>query len=211
MYIPKYFKMNEEKELFQFMNDYSFATVISMHEGVPTATQLPLVIDEDNRQLYGHFARANGQWKDAENQEVLVLFQGPHAYISPSWYESTQAVPTWNYVAVHVYGTLKMMEDANDVASALSDMVSVYESPTSTYRLEEAGEDYLHGLQKGIVGFHISIERIEGKEKLSQNHSVDRQKRIVAALEKQPYEDSHKIAERMKKKIQYNESKDRER
>ena len=93
MYIPKYFKIEEEEVIYDFIDKYGFATLFSQHEGEPYATHLPLMLNESENALYGHFARPNQQWKDVENQQVLAVFQGPHCYISPSWYETDKAVP----------------------------------------------------------------------------------------------------------------------
>ena len=113
MYIPKQFKLDDEETIYQFIEKYSFATLISLHNEEPYATHLPLVFHKSENALYGHFARPNEQWKDARNQQVLAIFHGPHAYIPPSWYETTKAVPTWNYVAIHVYGEMELIEDQN--------------------------------------------------------------------------------------------------
>ncbi|MDP4108035.1 MAG: FMN-binding negative transcriptional regulator, partial [Bacillota bacterium] len=107
MYIPEYFKINDKEIIYEVIEKNSFATLFSQHNGEPCATHLPLTLNRENDLLYGHFALQNEQWKDIESQKVLVTFQGPHCYISPSWYETNKAVPTWNYVAIHVYGHLK--------------------------------------------------------------------------------------------------------
>ncbi|WP_459500223.1 FMN-binding negative transcriptional regulator [Bacillus sp. C1] len=194
MYIPKYFDIKDEKTKYEIIEQNSFATLFSQHSGAPYATHLPLLLNRNERILYGHFARPNEQWKDTENQEVLAVFQGPHCYISPSWYETNKAVPTWNYVAVHVYGEMEIVEDEQELINSLRDLVDKYEDQESSYLLDEVEPSYIEGLSKGIVGFKIKINRIEGKRKLSQNHSAKRQELVVKQLEQMDSEDHKGIA-----------------
>jgi transcriptional regulator len=202
MYIPKYFNINDENVIFNLMIENSFATLISQHHGEPYASHLPFIINKEERALYGHFARANGQWKDIKNQQVLVIFQGPHCYISPSWYETKDAVPTWNYLAVHVYGEMEIVENANEVFDALKQMVKVYEEPSSSYQLDDVDSSYVEGLSKGIVAFKINLTRIEAKAKLSQNHPIERQELVIQNLEKSSKENNRKIADLMKSNLE---------
>ncbi|MCU4992256.1 FMN-binding negative transcriptional regulator [Bacillus cereus] len=199
MYVPKYFAIEDEKMKYEIIEQNSFATLFSQHNGEPYATHLPLLLNWETLTLHGHFARPNEQWKDSENQEVLAIFQGPHSYISPSWYETNNAVPTWNYVAVHVYGELEIVEDEQELLNSLQELVHKYEDPESTYSLNDVDPNYMGGLSKGIVGFKIKISKIEGKAKLSQNHSVARRKLVVEELEKVGSEGSRGIAELMRK------------
>ncbi|MCC6081724.1 FMN-binding negative transcriptional regulator [Bacillus thuringiensis] len=199
MYIPKYFAIQDEEMKYEIMEQNSFATLFSQHNGEPYATHLPLLLNRETLTLHGHFARPNEQWKDIGTQQVLAIFQGPHSYISPSWYETNNAVPTWNYVAVHVYGELEIVEDEKTLVDSLQDLVSKYEDPESTYSLNDVDPNYMGGLSKGIVGFKIKINKIEGKAKLIQNHSVKRQNLVVEKLEKVGSEESKRIAELMRK------------
>ena len=160
MYIPKYFQINDQDIIYDLIEKYSFGTLFSQHNGEPYATHLPLILNKDESVLYGHFARPNGQWKDAENQQVLVVFQGPHCYISPSWYETTNAVPTWNYVAIHLYGNVEILEDDKVIFDSLNDLVNKYESPDSSYNLNEVEPSFIEGLSKGIVAFKIKITKM---------------------------------------------------
>lgn len=202
MYIPKHFQINDENAMFSLIEENSFATLISQHNGEPYASHLPFILNKDERALYGHFARANDQWKDIQNQQVLVIFQGPHCYISPSWYETKVAVPTWNYVAAHIYGEMEILENEEEIFDSLKQMVNKYEIPNSSYQLNDVDSSYVEGLSKGIVGFKISITRIEGKAKLSQNHPVERQKLVIQQLEKTSLENNKKIADLMKANIE---------
>ncbi|WP_096185673.1 FMN-binding negative transcriptional regulator [Evansella halocellulosilytica] len=198
MYIPKHFKVTDESMNYDIMKEHSFATLFSKHDGMPFATHLPLILNNENTYLYGHFARANSQWKDIENQTVLVIFHGPHCYISPSWYETNKAVPTWNYVTVHVYGEVELLEDENELMGSLHEMVLKYETTDSSYRLEDVDAEFLAGMNKGVQGFKIKINKIEGKAKLSQNHSLQRQERVINQLEQIPKTDEQQIASLMK-------------
>ena len=199
MYIPKHFTIQDEETKYEMIEQNSFATLFSQHNGEPYATHLPLLLNRETLTLHGHFARPNEQWKDIENQEVLAIFQGPHSYISPSWYKTNKAVPTWNYVAVHVYGELEIVEDEQELIDSLQDLVHKYENPKSAYSLNDVDPNYMEGLSRGIVGFKIKINKIEGKAKLSQNHSVERQNLVVEKLEKVGSEESKRIAELMRK------------
>jgi transcriptional regulator len=201
MYIPKYFTIDNEEDIYNFIEKNSFATLFSQHNGEPYATHLPLLLNKEEGFLYGHFARPNEQWRDIVNQEVLVIFQGPHCYISPSWYETNQAVPTWNYVAIHVYGQMEIVEDGQEVFNSLNDMVKKYEKPDSPYHLEGVDSNYIKGMSKGIVGFTIKINKIEGKAKLSQNHPAARQELIIKQLENSVDQNNIHIAELMKKQL----------
>lgn len=201
MYIPKHFTIKNDEDIYGFIEKYSFAALFSQHNGEPCATHLPLLLNKEKGFLYGHFARQNEQWKDIEGQNVLVIFQGPHCYISPSWYETNQAVPTWNYVAVHVYGELEIVEEEKEVFESLADMVNKYEKPDSSYHLENVDENFIKGMSKGIVGFKININKIEGKAKLSQNHPEARQSLIIKQLENSADQNDIHIAQLMKKNV----------
>jgi transcriptional regulator len=201
MYIPKHFTIDNEEVIYEFIEKNSFATLFSQHNGEPYATHLPLLLNREEGFLYGHFARQNQQWKDIDDQKVLVIFQGPHCYISPSWYETNQAVPTWNYVAIHVYGKLEIVEEENEVFDSLADMVNKYEKPDSSYHLENVDESFIKGMSKGIVGFKIQINKIEGKAKLSQNHPTERQELIIKQLENSKDQNNIHIAQLMKAQL----------
>lgn len=198
MYIPKHFTIQDEETTYEMIEQNSFATLFSQHDGAPYATHLPLLLNRETLTLSGHFARPNEQWKDSGNQQVLAIFQGPHSYISPSWYETNKAVPTWNYVAVHVYGELEIVEDEQELIDSLQDLVHKYENPKSTYSLNNVDPNYMEGLSRGIVGFRIKINKIEGKAKLSQNHPVERRELVIEELEKVGSEGSRGIAGLMK-------------
>jgi len=202
MYIPKHFKIDDENMIYDIIEKHSFATLFSQHNGEPYATHLPLLLDKSDNCLYGHFARPNGQWKDAESQQVLAVFQGPHCYISPSWYETMKAVPTWNYVSVHLYGKMEIIEDEKVIFDSLTDLVNKYESPDSSYDLNKVEQSYIEGMSKGIVAFRIRITKIEAKAKLSQNHPVERKELIIKNLESTSKQENIQVASLMRKNLQ---------
>ncbi|PFG03429.1 FMN-binding negative transcriptional regulator [Bacillus sp. es.034] len=198
MYIPKDFTITDESVAYGVIKDHSFATLFSQYAGKPVATHLPLLLNKENTYLYGHFARPNPQWKEIEQQTVLAVFHGPHCYISPSWYESDQTVPTWNYVSVHVYGEVELIKDENELVDSLAELVSTFEAPDSSYSLGDLDPALLTGMSRGVQGFKIKINQIEGKAKLSQNHSTERQERVIHQLEQKPTTDEQQIASWMK-------------
>lgn len=201
MYIPAHFKIADDQVSYDIIEQNGFATLISQHQGQPFATHLPLSLDPNKQYLQGHFARPNPQWEDIENQEVLAIFQGPHCYISPSWYETPTAVPTWNYVSVHVYGQVELVDDTNEVMDSLQKLILKYEEQGSTYQLDQVDASYIAGLSKGIQGFRIRITSIEGKAKLSQNHPVERQELVIQQLEKMAGQNEREVASLMKENL----------
>jgi transcriptional regulator len=147
--------------------------------------------------LIGHMARANPQWRVVRD-EVMAVFAGPHVYVSPSWYEEDGTVPTWNYVAVHAYGAFHLVEDQDSLLGILRRSVATYEnSRQNPWTLDETAP-YVGQMMKSIVGFRIEITRLEGKWKLSQNHSEQRRQRVIQALEQQRDEHSQAIVSLMK-------------
>jgi transcriptional regulator len=198
MYIPPYFKITDDSVAHDIIKEHGFATLFSQHNGMPFATHLPLLLNKEKTHLYGHFARPNPQWKEIESQTVLAIFHGPHCYVSPSWYETDKAVPTWNYVTVHVYGEIELVEDEGEVMESLQELVMKYEAPDSSYKLEDLDSKYLAGMSKGIQAFKLNITKIEGKAKLSQNHPTERQERVIEQLEQNPHANEQEIAFWMK-------------
>ena len=188
MYIPAHFKETRLEVLHALMREYSFATLISVLDGELFATHLPVLLDAaraENGTLVAHMARANPHWRafTPDAAESLVIFQGPHAYISPSWYVAEQAVPTWNYTVVHAYGRPSVMQDPARVLALLDDTVEIYEAgqarPWST---AQPGEAYIANMARGIVAFEMPISRLEGKRKLGQNRSAEDAQGAASAL-----------------------------
>lgn len=200
MYTPSHFKIEDLTEMYSLIEAHSFATVVSHHQERPFATHIPLMLRAEEQCLYGHFARSNPQWKDMEGQEVLVIFQGPHCYISPSWYGMPAAVPTWNYTAVHVYGTVQLIHDDQEVLRILDELTRKYEGSDSPYDLGSMDPQFLIGLSHGVQAFRLAMTSIEGKIKLSQNQPVERQERMIKELE-QKGDLERQIATLMKEKL----------
>jgi transcriptional regulator len=186
MYIPNLNREDDPAELHQLMRRYNFATLVTQHDGAPFATHLPFLLDAErgtHGTLLAHMARANPQWRDfAAGQEALVIFQGPHAYISPSWYDVTPSVPTWNYVAVHAYGRPQIIEDRARLYALLNTLVDLHESTFEQPWAMRLPDDYMDKMMRAIVGFEIEIARIEGKLKLSQNRTEHERRRVADAL-----------------------------
>lgn len=139
-------------------------------------------------------ARANPQWQHAVSHTVLAIFSGPHAYISPTWYEAENVVPTWNFVAVHAYGIFHVVEEPPALLQIVRDFVCFFESSMPQPWTLNGESDYVERLLRQIVGFRIEITRLEGKWKLNQNHTEERREKVVVALQKQTDEDSLAIA-----------------
>jgi transcriptional regulator len=186
MYMPKHFTVEEQESLFAWMEAHNFATLVTAEDGVPFATHLPTMLDRTQGRhglLLAHMAAANPQWRHfANGQEVLVIFQGPHAYISPSWYTGDFAVPTWNYIAVHAYGLPRLVDDESTLQQMLHDLVAHHEAPRPQPWDFVWTERHLK-LLKGVVAFTIEITRLEGKAKLSQNRPTADQLGVIHNLE----------------------------
>lgn len=179
MYVPKHFSMDDRAALDAVMRDNPFAILFGNLAGAPFATHLPFLLDGDR--LLGHFARGNPHWKAIDGKtEMLAVFSGPHAYISPRWYAESQAVPTWNYAAVHVCGVPQMIEDPTAIRAMLDRLVAEYEG--DAWSLDSQDEDFLDRMSRGIVAFEMPIARIEGKFKLSQNRPAEDRRRVATEL-----------------------------
>ncbi len=200
MYTPKHFRMNDKEEIFDFIHHNSFGILISNNQGKIIATHIPMLLknnEGDNGFLYGHIAKANQQLNEIIG-EVLVIFPGAHKYISPTWYETNQTVPTWSYLSVHVYGKLEILNDRESKIEILKDAIRYFEGNESGYKIEDLKENYFESLIKGITAFKIEITEIQGKKKISQNHPEERQMRVISELEKFDDEYSKEIVLRMK-------------
>jgi transcriptional regulator len=185
MYIPAAFEETDQDKLHDFIEANSFALLVSTKEGVPVATHLPLLLERQTGPhgcLIGHFARANPQWHGLDGENLLAVFSGPHAYISPTWYEIDDVVPTWNYVAVHAYGPLALVDEPGAVRDIVQQFVHTYERSKPTPWELKASNNYVDRMLSQIVGFRIPIARLEGKRKLNQNHPAERRLKVVRAL-----------------------------
>lgn len=167
-----------------FMRRYSFATIVNNINGRPVATQLPFVVEEyaGRVMLSSHFALANGQAQYIEHQSSLVIFSEPHAYISPIHYDKKETVPTWNYIAVHAYGTAHIALDDKRKIKLIEQMIGFYE-PEYAKQWHELPDKFKYGMLKGIVAFEIEVEELQGQKKLSQNKTAAERGRIAAQLQ----------------------------
>lgn len=204
MFVPPHFAETGPARLFDFIDRHSFGLLVSTADGVPFATHLPFLLDRSagpHGTLLGHVARANPQWRELAGQPVLAVFSGPHAYISPTWYETPNTVPTWNYVSVHAYGTCELIADEVEVLRILTDTVAKYESGMPQPWGFPPGDDFIRKLAAGIVAFRIPIDRLEGKAKLNQNHPPERRERVSAKLAASADPDSQEIARLMRGEV----------
>ena len=206
MYTPAHFAEADVGKLHAAIEAYSFATLVSQHDGELTASHLPLLLKREGGTgqlgtLVGHMAKANSQWEQAAGQKVLAIFAGPHAYISPSWYEDEKTVPTWNYVTVHAYGRLELVKDSQEKLDILRQTVNVYERNMPIPWTVPESSEYLTRLVDQIVAFQIPLGRLEGKWKLNQNHPLARRQRVIAALRSRPDEASQEIAGMMEERM----------
>ena len=187
MYVPPNYRNEDPAAVRAFVRQYGFATLVTEWEGRPWATHLPLELDHDETGaeiLTGHMARANPQWRPfADGITGLAIFAGPHAYVSSSWYDH-ENVPTWNYLAVHVYGTLRVVTGERLLAS-LTKLVDRYEA-SSVRPVSVAGmsEKYLQSELRGLVGFEMTITDVQAAQKLSQNRDQTNHQTIVAELQR---------------------------
>ncbi len=187
LYIPKAFRIEDRRELVEFIEHHGFGTLVSSGADGLSASHIPFLVDVNDGgdvRLLGHFARANPHGQALlEARHVMAIFQGPHAYVSPGWYENHPAVPTWNYVVVHAHGTARPI-DEGELRSLLARLSAKYESGRpAPWRMEDLTEDYVAKMVAAIFGFAIDVERIEGKFKLSQNRPGRDAERVAAALQ----------------------------
>ena len=180
MYRPRHFDIDDPSVLARFMREYGFVLLVTAADGVPVASHIPLILDTDpgggdggGQRLLGHTAKANRQWRAFDGKtEAMAVFWGPHAYVSPSWYETEIMVPTWNYVTVHAYGKPKVLSDPAAARDVLERLISEYESEaTGPWSMDRLPESYIEKMLNRIVAFEMPVDRLEGKFKLSQNRS----------------------------------------
>ena len=184
MYIPEFNRIEDREISLAFMKANPFAILISTSENGPVATHLPLLVEEAGNDLVlrGHFAKANHQWSMIEEKDSLVIFHGPHAYISPRLYEVPESVPTWNYATVHVYGKGRVLHDDGEVKQILIDLTSRFD-PSYYQQWLRFGEEYRDKMVRRIVAFEIKANRVETKFKLGQNRTKEEQDNLMRALE----------------------------
>ena len=198
MYIPSYYKQENKDTLIKYMREFPFGILVTSEENKPWATHIPFVIEEENDSivLYSHISAMNPQNKQLLNSKVLCIFREPHAYISPSLYNHSKNVPTWNYVAVHAYGKVELIKGNEELMKLQEKMIYMLE-PTYMEQFKNLDEKYLDGLLQGITGFKIVIDELYGKEKLSQNKTDEEIERIGKKLSESDHSNESEIGKRM--------------
>lgn len=199
MYVPKHFSEDDAEKLAAFIDEHAFGVLVTVFEGRPFASHLPFLYERQTNILLGHVARANPQWRHFSNgADVMVLFQGPHGYISPSWYLAP-GVPTWNYAVAHVYGSAQALDDPSRIKAIVERLTEKYERDNQPPWVPT----YDQGLLQAIVGIEIRIREVQGKFKLGQNRSAADRTAVVARLEATGSECDSALAGLMKKSSKF--------
>lgn len=200
MYTPKLYREEDREKILGFLHQHDFATVVSYDGERPVASHLLVEVVEQGEELFinGHMSCANSLWQTFESErEILVIFQGAHTYISPTWYNHVN-VPTWNYQSVHVYGTPRLITDYEEAYALLKRLIDRYETD-GRYNLESLPQDFVAKEIKGIAAFQIEVLHIDANYKLSQNRNNEDYRNIVSQLGQRTDDLSHGVAEAMKK------------
>ena len=200
-YIPEHFRETDRERLHAFLRDYPFGALVTVADGVPFASHLPFIYEAHrgaHGTLCGHMARANPQWRHLANAErVLAIFEGPHTYISPSWY-AHPGVPTWNYSVVHVYGRPTVLDDVDAVSRIIERLTTVNEARFSPPWQVDLAEPRTRRMLDFIVGFEIEVTSIEGKFKMSQNRPEEDRRRVIEQLGRSESQMDRAVAEMMR-------------
>jgi transcriptional regulator len=203
VYVPKLFQEQDWLEIRKIILANSFATIVSCDAGVPVATHAPLQLVEPPSgppRLQGHFSRANPHWRFFESeQRALAIFAGPHSYVSPRWYDHVN-VPTWNYIAVHLYGKPRLVTDDAELHELMAGLVDRYEGHTEAaerYSLETLPAEFRESQLRGIVCFEIAVDEIQSSFKLSQNRNDKSYDKVMNELKKSSDQNAHRVAEAM--------------
>ena len=204
VYLPPAFTETRPVVLVAHIEQHDFGLLVSHGAAGLVASHIPFLVERRDGELHllGHLARPNPQAGGlADGGEVLAVFSGPHAYISPSWYADGPSVPTWNYVDVHAYGTVRLIEDADWLRRLLHHLSDRHEAGNpAPWRMQDLPEAYLEGMLKGIIGLDITVTRLDGKFKLSQNRPAVDRPRVIAALERRGDVDALAVAELMRER-----------
>jgi len=204
MYTPSHFSEPDTAKLHSFVREHSFGTLVSQVNGAPFATHIPFTLDANKGEygtLYCHVARANKHWSALrDDNQSLIIFRGPHAYISPTWYK-TEGVPTWNYTAVHAYGKVRIVEARDELITLLESLVHINEAANGTnYKLDPNAPEVAQRLAH-IVGMEIPIEALSGKFKLSQNRPREDHNPVIERLRARGDADDIQIADLIEKNL----------
>ncbi len=198
MYIPKLNRLEDTKEIISFIDRFSFGLLLSRNDNRILGTHIPIISNSNpqNLKLYAHISIANNQWKYIEDQEVLIIFSEPHAYISTKNYNKQETVPTWNYMAVHVYGKVNILLENDEIKDVIDQTITKYEIDYLE-KWRNLSEEFRNRMLKGIVTFRVDILEIEGKAKLSQNKSYEEQENIIRNLKNNNSTSDNLVAEYM--------------
>lgn len=205
MYIPNAHEETRLEVLHDLMMTHPLGCIVTSDRTGLVANHVPFLLDAGNGELGTlkcHVARANPLWQELSS-EALIIFQGPQAYVSPTWYPSKhqtgKAVPTWNYAAVHAYGTPKVIHDPAWLLSLITELSNIHEaSQALPWKVSDAPKDFIENLCKAIVGIEIPISRLEGKWKMSQNRPEADKLGVAAGLQAQPHEAAHAVSDLVK-------------
>jgi transcriptional regulator len=204
VYLPPAFTETRPHVLLEHIERYDFGLLVSHGAAGLVASHMPFLTEHEGDRLHlqGHLARPNPQVADlARGDEVLAIFHGPHAYISPNWYANGPSVPTWNYVDVHAYGTVRLIEDDEWLRRFLDRLSERHEARNPVaWKMRDLPEAYVRSMLKGIVGLEIAVTRLEGKYKLSQNRPAADRPGVIAALEAQGDADAQEVARLMRQR-----------
>ena len=203
MYKLNYFTEPDQEKVISFMKEFSFAMICANGESTPVATQVPLDVEmiDGKMILTGHIMKNTDHHKAfLKNENVLVVFSGPHSYISASWYVNPQVASTWNYISVHAKGRITFGNEQETI-KIIEDLTNKYEGKESPGAFKNLPQEYVHRLVKAIVGFTIEIESMENVFKLSQNHEVENRNNIIEKLIRKGDDNSRQIALEIQKRI----------
>jgi transcriptional regulator len=202
MHIPKYNQEKDWQQISAFIKENSFGILVNISAGVPLATHIPIALEEKpdgTAVLRGHVAKQNPQWEAFTSGTALAIFTAPHAYISSSWYEK-EKIPTWNYIAIHVYGQLRLLSE-QELLDSLTKLMDHYEAASAKpVSIHDIPEKELHNNLKAIVGFEMNISDVQARFKLSQNRNAHDYESVITHLKERGDENSVKIAEEMEKR-----------
>lgn len=203
MFVPRNFKSLRPGYAAELMSEHGWALLVTVADGLPRASHLPFVYEpavdgEENGVLLGHMNRANPQWRDLREGAALVVFEGPSAYVSPTIYNTTPAAPSFNYTAVHAYGTAELIEDREETLELLRRTVEAFERGRDPVWDIEPSMDFARKIVGGVVAFRIPIERLDAAAKLSQNKSPELHDRVVDAFAASDRAPERALAEHMR-------------
>ena len=203
MYAPQAFREPDVGANLDYVEKQGFGALISAGAAEPVITHLPVLVDRDQGGLCllrAHVAKANDHWRSLDDRPATMVFSGPHCYISAGWYREPRVVPTWNYVAVHLHGTARLVSGVDETRQMVTDFVDHFEAGTQRpWTIPESERDFMDGLLSGIVAFTIDVERVDASWKLNQNHAPARRKRVIDALRESGRPDELRIAALMQR------------